>query len=229
MFRFAIPIVVMAMGVPAVTQAQDFSGAARAIDGDSLRVGSREVRLFGIDAPEYRQACKVGFTNWSCGADAASALRKLVDGQNLTCTPRDRDVYARTVATCRLGGTDVAAEMLSRGLAITLDNAPADYVQRQAASKAVRAGIWASVFVPPAEYRAANPRSVAPAATLPQPGRNISAPAPGMWHSCAQARAVGAAPIHRGTPGYNPILDGDNDGIACEPYRARRKDLGEIP
>ena len=30
-------------------------GSAEVIDGDSLRVGGRELRLEGIDAPEYRQ------------------------------------------------------------------------------------------------------------------------------------------------------------------------------
>jgi endonuclease YncB( thermonuclease family) len=49
-------------------------------------------------------------------------------------------------------------------------------------------------------------------------------PAPsGAFQSCAAARAAGAAPIHRGTRGYNPNLDGDNDGIACEPYSGRRR------
>lgn len=33
--------------------ADTFSGIARAMDGDSLMVGEREVRLFGIDAPEW--------------------------------------------------------------------------------------------------------------------------------------------------------------------------------
>jgi hypothetical protein len=35
---------------------------------------------------------------------------------------------------------------------------------------------------------------------------------------CNDARAAGAAPIYRGTPGYRPEMDGDNDGIACEPH-----------
>ncbi|MES2043690.1 MAG: excalibur calcium-binding domain-containing protein [Pseudomonadota bacterium] len=34
---------------------------------------------------------------------------------------------------------------------------------------------------------------------------------------CAVARAVGAAPIHRGSPGYREELDADGDGVACEP------------
>lgn len=33
---------------------------------------------------------------------------------------------------------------------------------------------------------------------------------------CAEARASGAAPILRGTPGYASRLDADGDGVACE-------------
>ncbi|MHA0036435.1 excalibur calcium-binding domain-containing protein [Deinococcus sp. PESE-13] len=37
-----------------------------------------------------------------------------------------------------------------------------------------------------------------------------------MYRSCAEARAAGAAPLRRGLPGYNPKLDRDGDGVACE-------------
>ena len=36
---------------------------------------------------------------------------------------------------------------------------------------------------------------------------------------CDEARAACAAPIYRGQPGYRAGMDGDDDGIACEPYR----------
>ena len=36
---------------------------------------------------------------------------------------------------------------------------------------------------------------------------------------CADARAAGVAPIYEGEPGFREQLDGDGDGIACEPYR----------
>jgi hypothetical protein len=42
----------------------------------------------------------------------------------------------------------------------------------------------------------------------------VSAPFPG----CNAARAAGAAPVYRGDPGYGPHLDGDGDGIGCEPH-----------
>ncbi|MFI8824398.1 excalibur calcium-binding domain-containing protein [Streptomyces sp. NPDC053431] len=38
------------------------------------------------------------------------------------------------------------------------------------------------------------------------------------YEDCDEARAAGAAPIHRGEPGYAPHLDRDGDGVACEPY-----------
>jgi hypothetical protein len=39
---------------------------------------------------------------------------------------------------------------------------------------------------------------------------------PSYFPDCAVARAVGAAPIRRGQPGYREELDGDHDGTACE-------------
>ncbi len=39
-----------------------------------------------------------------------------------------------------------------------------------------------------------------------------------FWRGCDDARAAGTAPIYRGEPGYRSKMDGDDDGIACEPY-----------
>ena len=47
-------------------------------------------------------------------------------------------------------------------------------------------------------------------------------PQPGAYYSgCDEARAAGVAPLYFGEPGYRPQMDGDGDGIACEPYRGR--------
>jgi hypothetical protein len=42
-----------------------------------------------------------------------------------------------------------------------------------------------------------------------------------FWGGCNSARAAGTAPIYRGEPGYRPEMDGDGDGVACEPYYER--------
>jgi Excalibur calcium-binding domain len=38
------------------------------------------------------------------------------------------------------------------------------------------------------------------------------------YSGCNEVRAAGKAPLTRGDPGYGEHMDGDNDGIACEPY-----------
>lgn len=40
------------------------------------------------------------------------------------------------------------------------------------------------------------------------------------WSGCDEARTAGTAPIYRGEPGYRAEMDGDDDGIACEPHRS---------
>lgn len=67
----------------------------------------------------------------------------------------------------------------------------------------------------------------APAAT---PRSNLSSSStakspstgPHPFANCAEARAAGAVPVMRGSPGYGPHLDRDGDGIGCEPYRGKR-------
>ncbi|WP_229710212.1 excalibur calcium-binding domain-containing protein [Novosphingobium indicum] len=47
-------------------------------------------------------------------------------------------------------------------------------------------------------------------ANTPQPGA--------YYRNCDAARAAGVAPLYYGEPGYREGMDGDGDGIACEPY-----------
>jgi hypothetical protein len=47
----------------------------------------------------------------------------------------------------------------------------------------------------------------------PTPSEIVSAV---NFHNCAQVRAAGKAPLHRGDPGYSRKLDKNGDGIACD-------------
>jgi hypothetical protein len=123
-------------------------------------------------------------------------------------------------------GQDVAAQMVGQGLAIVLPNGSADYGAVEAKAKSAAAGVWASKFETPADFRKAHSRepvtTTASSGHWSAPVRSTSQSGSYVYRSCAQARAAGAAPMRRGSPAYNPNLDGDNDGIACEPYRGRR-------
>jgi hypothetical protein len=48
--------------------------------------------------------------------------------------------------------------------------------------------------------------------------REHNPPVGAYYPGCNAARAAGVAPLLAGEPGYRPEMDGDGDGIACEPY-----------
>lgn len=205
--------------------AHSVSGPAVVIDGDTLDMSGERIRLFGIDAPEGQQTCQRNNQVWTCGQDAKELLSKMVAGKVIKCEPVDRDAYNRIVARCYVGDRDLGAVLVREGLAVTLANGAEAYSVEEATSKRYKLGLWGSVFQAPAEYRAANPRQFTPTArsrsTL---ARNDSAPNRSVvwFRNCTEARAAGAAPLYRGRPGYRPEMDGDGDGVACEPFRGRR-------
>lgn len=61
---------------------------------------------------------------------------------------------------------------------------------------------------------AQEPAKTAPVKAKPQP---VGHPP----RNCAEARRRGIAPMYEGDPNYGEWMDGDGDGIACEPYHGR--------
>ncbi|WP_234038160.1 thermonuclease family protein [Erythrobacter sp. YJ-T3-07] len=182
------------------------------------------VRLFGIDAPEAQQTCTRGGETWNCGEDATLLLAAMIHGKPIHCEQRDRDDYGRMVAVCRAGDTDLAATMIDAGMAIALPQFSAAYVEREANAREQALGLWGSQFELPADYRTARPQQYARTARTASSRAQSAEPprAQVYFRNCDAARRAGAAPLYRGQPGYRSQLDGDNDGIACEPYRRRK-------
>lgn len=46
-------------------------------------------------------------------------------------------------------------------------------------------------------------------------------PAGYTYSGCNEVRAAGVAPLYRHEPGFSERLDGDGDGIGCEPYHGQ--------
>jgi endonuclease YncB( thermonuclease family) len=129
-------------------------GQAWIVDGDSLRLAGRSIRLDGIDAPEWDQSClDAGGQAWRCGRAASRALRERVRGQTVSCRPRALDRYGRAIAGCTLAdGSDVNAWMVREGWALASGFA-GTYAAEQAEAKAAKRGIWDGTFISPATWR----------------------------------------------------------------------------
>lgn len=125
------------------------SGAARAIDGDSLFVGRDEVRMKGIDAPEGKQSCTKDGRSWDCGNAARDELRRLIGNDVVQCRVLERDKHGRLLSTCSAGGRDLNAGMVASGMAVAYGG----YLREQGDAKAKRRGLWGSEFQQPREWR----------------------------------------------------------------------------
>ena len=91
--------------------------------------------------------------------------------------------------------------------------------EKAAADAAAAAQAAAEQAARDAAARQAVPAPAAPVAPAPAPAPAAPvAPAPAAvyYANCTAARAVGAAPVYAGTPGYGKHLDRDGDGIGCD-------------
>lgn len=125
-------------------------GFGRPIDGDSLWVGGQEVRLKGIDAPEWKQVCERNGAEWACGEAARDELVRTIATDTATCTISQRDVYGRMLGQCSAGGRDLNAGMVASGMAVAFGG----YESLQAEARAARRGLWAGNFEVPRDWRA---------------------------------------------------------------------------
>lgn len=159
-----------AMPRPAV---QVLEGRASVVDGDTIEIGGKRVRLNGIDAPESAQYCEdaKGF-EYPCGRIAANELDKFLAASMPTkCTFVDLDQYGRFVGNCsRADGRSIAEWLVENGQALDWPRySDGAFVAQQSVATKARRGLWQGRFQEPWVWRAEN--SVTPAArtTTPSP------------------------------------------------------------
>jgi len=118
-FAFAPLLIVAACLCAPPVFADNLTGQASIIDGDTLEIHGTRIRLWGIDAPESSQLCRGENTlRYQCGAKAASELDAFIARRPVDCSPESLDQYGRTVAVCSIDGVDVAEWLVRNGLAL---------------------------------------------------------------------------------------------------------------
>nr|WP_305123397.1 thermonuclease family protein [Roseomonas sp. GC11] len=154
-------LVLTGLGLPAnlfgsAPREQDWNAAAaqiRVVDGDTLRLGERTLRLAGLVSPVRGQTCStasgVGF---DCGGGAAEALAQLVQNRDLSCRVQGRDPFGRALGICQAGGVEANTALVAAGWALAEAGNTAMQAAEQGARDA-RRGLWSFPEGAPASWR----------------------------------------------------------------------------
>ena len=141
------------------------SGFAKVVDGDTIKINSKKIRLYGIDAPEKKQKCKktyltisfMSFTkDYMCGEVSTQKLIKKINKQKLNCDILDVDRYKRLIGECFKRNINLNSWMVSNGYAVAYRKYSKKYVSDEINAKNNKLGIWQGKFEMPWDYRRKN-------------------------------------------------------------------------
>lgn len=146
------------------SEAPVVKGAAVVLDGKTIEIGGRKIRLYGIDAPNPNQTCWYARGEFPCGRYAKQTLELNIKDQELVCHQRSIDPKGRIHAVCYDGkGQDVARNLLRHGWS-TVDQALAkdkttqnkttkDYLAAETEARRLKLGLWNFKFTRPHKWR----------------------------------------------------------------------------
>ena len=149
-------------------QAKEIKGLSKIIDGDTVHINSKKIRLEGIDAPEIKQQCKkdflkisvyIGFNftrDYSCGVVSKNKLIEKINNTEINCISTSKDRYKRYLATCYKEKINLNKWMVRRGYAVAYKRYSKDYVGDENYARENKLGIWQGKFIRPEKWRKLN-------------------------------------------------------------------------
>ena len=141
---------------------KEISGNAQIIDGDTIKINSKKIRLHGIDAPEFKQMCTkpyltiIFFTftkDYPCGKISTQKLQKKINNKVITCKILDIDRYKRLIGECYKRNLNLNSWLVSNGYAVAYRKYSKKYISNEINAKNEKKGIWQGKFEMPWNYR----------------------------------------------------------------------------
>ncbi len=123
----------------------------RIVDGETLGLGDRVVRLYGMAAPTRGETCQgARGESFDCGGASTAALMRLVATRPVTCRIVGQDGFGRGIGQCEAAGTDLARSLVGDGFAVATGSAlrSAELGARQASR-----GLWGNRAGAPQDWR----------------------------------------------------------------------------
>ncbi len=138
------------------------SGKALTIDGDTIKIKNKKIRLHGIDAPEIKQLCQRTFLsififsfqeNYKCGEISKKKLEKYVKNNIIKCKVEGIDRYKRILGTCYKNTININSRMVRNGYAVAYKKYSQKYVSVEREAKREELGLWKGKFDMPWDWR----------------------------------------------------------------------------
>jgi len=136
-----------------------FSGKIKVLDGDSIFVNKKEVRLYGLDAPEYSQTCfDKENQEYACGKNSRQFLYNLAHNKEGYCFYAKKDIYNRYLGKCFIENTSINQAILKNGMAViySFKNIERSFEILEKEARKKELGIWQGKFELPKDYRKRN-------------------------------------------------------------------------
>ena len=146
----------MLLAMASLTASDLVTGSVRVVDGDTLVMHDRRIRLSGIDAPEAQQQCLDENNKWyPCGQAATRALTKRISTNPVSCVLNPTsDRYGRALGTCWFSDNESVQSWLVRsGWAVAYRRYSLQYLHEEDYARTHRTGIWSGRFVMPWDWR----------------------------------------------------------------------------
>ena len=135
----------------------EIEGYADIVDGDTIKILKKKIRLSGIDAPEIEQLCTdKNLNEWYCGKESKIALKDYIKNKIIKCISYKKDRYKRIIGECYLGRQNIQEWMVKNGWAIAYRKYSKKYINAEKFAKKNNLGIWQGKFIEPYKWRQLN-------------------------------------------------------------------------
>jgi endonuclease YncB( thermonuclease family) len=137
-------------------------GFAKVHDGDTLKINGKNIRLYGLDAPELKQNCYDGNKKINCGLNSRDYLKNLIAEKQIFCTDLDRDKYGRIDGNCYSfnpadnSKINLGQHMVNAGWALAYRTYSPRFIINETFAEITQKGVWQYQFQKPWYWRKQN-------------------------------------------------------------------------
>ncbi len=144
-------------GLVPSANAREVRGPVEVVDGDTIKMGRKLIDLFGVDAPEIKQQCRIYKLAWPCGERAGIILSRLIAKKPVRCEVVDGNKSRQDTplqAHCyNYENVNLNSAIIGAGMAVPDLKQTRRYVTAGYSAQIQRLGLWSGRFIPPALWR----------------------------------------------------------------------------